>query len=397
MKLLLQTALFFSCWATFASAQEPLFIVRDRVGTIKEGSIQRMPATNSLEMQSAEGKSFTLANPVYIARKNSVIPKVPLARTLWLLNDDCIKFENLLMKDDSFEVESLDFVSGSKTLVPLLDTKMIWLKNPLGILDPVSYRNKILGEIRAKDFVVLNNAERVEGVLESFGAKTVVLDTGTSKPEYKTDSISLVGLSSDDNSKKEQTIEVMSLVLDSGARITLAEFKLSMGILEGKTMQGVKVRIPLSKIQHAVILGKSVVRIQELKNIKLRQVPFFETPMEAKAVKATKNSDFLISGSSYTNGFSTMGSTSITFPLDGKYQKLCGFFGFDDVEGRQGRADIKILADGKVIASWVDRTWKDGLGSLNLPLAGTKELSLVIEASVGSKINWCECLFFLAD
>ena len=397
MKLLLQTALFFSCWATFASAQEPLFIVRDRVGTIKEGSIKRMPATNSLEMQSAEGKSFTLANPVYIARKNSVIPKLPPARTLWLLNDDCIKFENLLMKDDSFEVESLDFVSGSKTLVPLLDTKMIWLKNPLGILDPISYRNKILDEIRAKDFVVLNNAERVEGVLESFGAKTVVLDTGTSKPEYKTDSISLVGLSSDDNSKKEQTIEVMSLVLDSGTRITLAEFNLSMGILEGKTMQGVKVRIPLSKIQHAVILGKSVVRIQELKNIKLRQVPFFETPMEAKTVKAAKNSDFLISGSSYTNGFSTMGSTSITFPLDGKYQKLCGFFGFDDVGGRQGRADIKILADGKVMASWVDRTWKDGLGSLNLPLAGTKELSLVIEASLGSKINWCECLFFQAD
>ncbi len=397
MKLLLRTALFFSCWATFASAQEPLFIVRDRVGTIKEGSIHRMSATNSLEMQSAEGKSFTIANPVYISRKNSVIPKLPLARTLWLLNNDCIKFENLLMKDDSFEVESLDFVSGSKTLVPLLDTKMIWLKNPLGILGPVSYRNKILDEIRAKDFVVLNNAERVEGVLESFGTKTVVLDTGTSKPEYKTDSISLVGLSSDDNSKKEQTIEVMSLVLDSGTRITLAEFNLSMGILEGKTMQGVKVRIPLSKIQHAVILGKSVVRIQELKNIKLRQVPFFETPMEAKAVKATKNSDFLISGSSYTNGFSTMGSTSITFPLDGKYQKLCGFFGFDDVEGRQGRADIKILADGKVMASWVDRTWKDGLGSLNLPLAGTKELSLVIEASLGSKINWCECLFFLAD
>ena len=397
MKLLLQTALFFSCWATFASAQEPLFIVRDRVGTIKEGSIQRMPATNSLEMLSAEGKSFTLANPVYIARKNSVIPKLPLARTLWLLNDDCIKFENLLMKDDSFEVESLDFVSGSKTLVPLLDTKMIWLKNPLGVLDLAVYRSKILGEIRAKDFVVLNNAERVEGVLESFGAKTVLLDTGTSKPEYKTDSISLVGLSSDDNSKKEQTIEVVSLVLDSGTRITLAEFNLSMGILEGKTMQGVKVRIPLSKIQHAVILGKSVVRIQELKNIKLRQVPFFETTMEAKTVKATKNSDFLISGSSYTNGFSTMGSTSITFPLDGKYQKLCGFFGFDDVEGRQGRADIKILADGKVIASWVDRTWKDGLGSLNVTLAGTKELSLVIEASIGAKINWCECLFFQAD
>lgn len=397
MKLLLQTALFFFYWATFASAQEPLFIVRDRVGTIKEGSIQRMPSTNSLEMLSAEGKSFTLANPVYITRKNSVIPKLPPARTLWLLNDDCIKFENLLMKDDSFEVESMDFVSGNKTLVPLLDTKMIWLKNPLGVLDPAVYRSKILGEIRSKDIVVLNNAERVEGVLESFGTKTVVLDTGTSKPEYKTDSISLVGLSSDDNSKKEQTIEVVSLVLDSGTRITLAEFNLSMGILEGKTMQGVKVRIPLSKIQHAVILGKSVVRIQELKNIKLRQIPFFETPMEAKTVKATKNSDFLISGSSYTNGFSTMGSTSITFPLDGKYQKLCGFFGFDDVEGRQGRADIKILADGKVIASWVDRTWKDGLGSLNLPLAGTKELSLVIEASLGSKINWCECLFFRTE
>ena len=396
MKLFLQTALFFSCWATFVSAQEPLFIVRDRVGTIKEGSIQRMPSNNNLEMLSADGKNFTIANPVYLTRKNLVSPRFPQSRALWLLNDDCIRFEDLLMKDDSFEFESSDFVSDSKTLIPLLDTKMIWLKNPLGILDPISYRNKILDEIRAKDFVVLNNAERVEGVLESFGAKNAVLDSGTAKSEYKSDSIALIGLSSDDNSKKEKTIEAVSLVLVSGTRITLAEFNLSMGILEGKTMQGTKVSIPIAKIQQAVFLGKSGVRIQELKNINLRQVPFFETPMEAKGVKATKNSDFFISGSSYTNGFSTMGSTSITFPLDGKYQKLCGFFGFDDVDGSRGRADIKLLSDGKVIASWVDRTWKDGLGSLDSSLVGTKELSLVIEASVGSKINWCECLFFQA-
>ena len=397
MKLHVLTAIVFSCWATFVSAQDPIFIVRDRVGTVKEGSIQRITSTNNVEMLSADGKSFTIANPVYLTRKNTVSPRFPQTKALWLLTDDCIKFEDLLMKDDSFEFESSDFVSGSKTLVPLLDTKMIWLKNPLGILDPVSYRNKILDEIRAKDFVVLNNAERVEGVLESLGAKSTVLDFGTTKAEYKSDSIALIGLSSEENPKKEKAIEALSLVLDSGSRITLAEFNLSMGILEGKTMQGAKVRIPITKIQQAVFLGKSVVRIQELKNIRLRQVPFFETPVEAKGIKATKTSDLLISGSSYSNGFSTMGSTSITFLLDGKYQKLCGFFCFDDVDGRRGRADIKLLADGKVIASWVDRTWKDGLGSLDSSLAGTKELSLVIEASVGSKINWCECLFFLAD
>ena len=391
MKLNFLTVVVFSCWATFVSAQDPIFIVRDRIGTVKEGSIQRISSANSLEMLSADGKSFTLTNPVYLSRKNTVSPKFPQSRALWLLNDDCIKFEDLLMKDDSFEFESSDFVSGSKTLVPLLDTKMIWLKNPLGILDPVSYRNKILNEIRLKDFVVLNNAERVDGVLESLGAKNAVLDSGTAKSEYKSDSIAVIGLSSDDNSKKEKAIEGVSLVLDSGTRITLAEFNLSMGILEGKTMQGAMVRIPINKIQQAVFLGKSVVRIT------LRQVPFFETPMEAKGVKATKHSDFLISGSSYSNGFSTMGSTSITFLLEGKYQKLCGFFGFDDIDGRRGRADIKLLADGKVIASWADRTWKDGLGSLDSSLVGTKELSLVIAASVGSKINWCECLLFLAD
>jgi len=397
MKLHFLIAVVFSCWATFVSAQDPIFIVRDRVGTVKEGSIQRILSANSLEMLSADGKSFTITNPVYLNRKNKVSPRFPQTKALWLLNDDCIKFEDLLMKDDSFEFESSDFVSGSKTLVPLLDTKMIWLKNPLGILDPVSYRNKILDEIRTKDVVVLNNAERVEGVLESLGAKNAVLDSGTVKSDYKSDSIALIGLSAEENPKKEKAIEAVSLVLDSGSRITLAEFNLSMGILEGKTMQGAKVLVPITKIQQAVFLGKSVNRIQELKNIKLRQVPFFETPMEAKGIKATKNSDLLISGSSYSNGFSTMGSTSITFVLDGKYQKLCGFFGFDDVDGRRGRADIKLLADGKVIASWTDRTWKDGLGSLDLTLAGIKELSLVIDASVGSKINWCECLLFLAD
>ena len=176
MKLHFLTAMLFCCWATFVSAQDPIFIVRDRIGTVKEGSIQRILSTNSLEMLSADGKNFTIANPVYLTRKNSVSPRFPQSRALWLLNDDCIKFQDLLMKDDSFEFESSDFVSGGKTLVPLLDTKMIWLKNPLGILDPVSYRNKMLDEIRAKDFVVLNNAERVEGVLESLGAKNAVLD-----------------------------------------------------------------------------------------------------------------------------------------------------------------------------------------------------------------------------
>jgi len=303
MKLHFLTAVLLSFWATFVSAQDPIFIVRDRLGTVKEGSIQRIPSTTSLEMLSADGKSFTIANPVYLTRKNTVSPRFPQSRALWLLNDDCIKFQDLLMKDDSFEFESSDFVSDSKTLVPLLDTKMIWLKNPLGILDPVSYRNKILDEIRAKDFVVLNNAERVEGVLESLGAKNAVLDSGTAKSEYKIDSIALIGLSSDDNSKKEKAIEAVSLVLDSGTRLTLSEFNLSMGILEGKTMQGIKVRIPITKIQQAVFLGKSGVRIQEIKNIKLRQVPFFETPMEAKGVKATKNADFFISGSSYSQWF----------------------------------------------------------------------------------------------
>ena len=397
MKLLPLIVLFFSCWATFVSAQDPIFIVRDRGGTIKEGSILHMDSITSLEMLSADEKIITVANPVYISQKSSVIPGFPQVRALWLLNDDCIKFENLLMKDDSFEVESLDFVQGIKIQVPLVDTKVIWLKNPLGILDPVSHRRKILGETRSKDKIVLNNAERVEGVVESFGAKTVVLDSGNSKAEYKNESVAIVGLSSDDNFKKEKRVELVSFVLDSGTRITLGEFKLSGKMIDGKTMQGLKVRIPLAKIRHAVFLGQSTVRIQELKNIKLTQSPFFETPNEAKALQASNNSDFLIAGSSYSNGFSTTGSTSITFPLEGKYQKLSGFFGLDDVDGRRGRADIKILADGKVIASWVDRNWKDGVGILNLPLTGTKELSLVIEASLGSKINWCECLLFRAD
>lgn len=397
MKLLPLILLIFFFWGTFLSAQEPIFIVRDRVGKIKEGGILRMDSINSLQMLSVDEKIATVANPVYISQKNSVIPGFPQTRALWLLNDDCVKFENLLMKDDSFELESFDFVLGSKVQIPLVDAKVIWLKNPLGIPDPVSHRRKILGENRSKDTLVLNNAERVEGIMESFGAKTVALDSGNSKAEYKNESVAIIGLSSDDNFKKEKRAELVSFVLDSGTRITLGEFNLSGKVIDGKTMQGIKVRIPLAKIRHAVFLGQSTVRIQELKNIKQTQSTFFETPNETKAFQASKNSDFLIAGSSYSNGFFTLGNTSITFPLEGKYQKLCGFFGFDDADGRAGRADIKILADGKVIASWVDCTWKDGVGILNLPLTGAKELSLVIEASLGSKINWCECLFIRAD
>ena len=397
MKLLLLIALFFSYCATFVGVQEPIFIVRDKAGNLKEGSILKMASISSLEMISADEKNFTVANPVYIVRKNSVIPKYPQAKALWLLNDDCINFENLLMKDDSLEVECPDFVSESKVQVNLVDTKMIWLKNPLSILNPISYRNKMLGEIRSKDMVVLNNAERLEGVMESFGAKTMVFDLGNRKAEYKIESVAIVGLSSDDNSKKEKRVELICFVLDSGTRITLAEFTLLGKMLEGKTMHGFKVSIPLAKIQHAVLLGQGVVRIQELKNIKHLQSTFFETPKEVKAFESIKNNGLLIAGSSYSNGFSTMGSTTITFPLEGKFANLCGYFGCDDAEGRAGRADIKIIADGKVIASWLDHTWKDGVRSLNLPLAGTKELSLVIDASLGSKINWCECLLFRAD
>lgn len=392
MKILHLSILFILTWVTSGNSMEPVFVVRNASGDSKEGNILRAVDSKILEMMDPDGKSFSIAGPVFMSRKNKEIPRLPRGNTLWLMNDDCVGFDKLEMKDDSFEFESTDFIPGLKLSIPLVDCKLIWFKNMLGLVDARSYRSQLLAGVRSKDMIVLSNSERVEGVLESLDLKTLTLESGAGKTSYKMDSISVLSLGIDANLKKEKIPEAVALVLASGTRLTLAKFTISKNVLEGTTMQGMKTQIPIEKIRHAVFFGENTIPIQELKDVKVTHFQFFGPPIESKVLPVARNVDFLISGSSYPNGFATNGSNLITVSLDGKYGRFCGVFGFDDISGRQGRANIKFLADGKVVASWEGYSFKSEPVEFSLPMSEVKELSIAIESSLGGKINWCNCI-----
>ncbi len=399
MKLQLFTSIIVLFCLPLAQGNEPVFMVRDKLGTVSTGTIERWTTAVQMEMVSAEGQNITINNPVYLSRKNSFVPSFPDNNTLWLINDDCLRFTNLLMKEDRFEFESPGIYSeaNARLSVPLIDTKLIWVKQPLGVLNPEVFRSKLLVELRIKDALVFNNGERVEGVLESLDAKNLSLDNGVAKSQFKVDSVGVIGLSQDDNVKKEKKNGAITLIMTSGSRITLAEFSLSKGMIEGKNMQGLAVKVSLEKVEHAVVFHKNAIRITELKNIKVTRSPFFSDPIVYNLLLSNSFSDFLSSGASHSHGFSTLGNSTFSIPLEGKFQRICGEFGFDNLDGRRGRADVKIIQDGKTVKQWLGSSWKDGPQYFNIPLADAKELTVVIETSPGSKINWCECLLFKSD
>src|SRR5262249_36742148 len=91
--------------------------------------------------------------------------------------------------------------------------------------------------------------------------------------------------------------------------------------------------------------------------------------------------DLRLGGGTYDKGLGLHTASTLTYALDGGYQRFEAIVGLDDHEGKEGVVRVRVLVDGKPrdIGWDKDLTAKDSPRTVRVDVAGADELTLVVE------------------
>ena len=96
-----------------------------------------------------------------------------------------------------------------------------------------------------RDRVLLRNGDALDGLFNALDTKHVEVEVERKPTEIKIDKVAAIALSTDGVDKLKQKGVYVRLVLADGTRVSLASATSDANMLQGTTVFGAKVRVPL--------------------------------------------------------------------------------------------------------------------------------------------------------
>lgn len=191
---------------------------------------------------------------------------------------------------------------------------------------------------------------------------------------------------------------VCELTTADGSRIPVRELNLREGVLQGITPAGVSVHVDLDDIVHADFSAGKLAYLSDLKPIEVKWTPRIAAPAGADVVAAfgLPRYDESFTGSelsllwkddaqiarrlvrSYDKGLAIRSRTELTWRLPAGMQRFTAIAGIDPQSAGQGRVDLQIRADGKML-------WEGPVSGLTPPvpldldLRGARRLQITVD------------------
>jgi hypothetical protein len=406
--LLITSWLLVSVFPLIAADQPtPQFVVVTATGDSERGPLRDLKADWSLRLGD---KALAANNVVSIRRANVKLPPFPAEAQLILANGDRIPIDDRnptnapRLDGEKLLFHHADLDDGKEVSVPLAAVSVFWRTSPDNVAYADQLRRQLASGTRSRDRVLLRNGDGLDGLFNALDAKHVEVEQDRKPVEVKLDKVAAVALSTDgvDRLKPKGIYARLVLTGDAnsvGTRLTLASATSDGMTLEGKTMFGATVRVPLARVAALNLFQGAAVYLSELKPAKFEYTPYLgdsgvKWPLAVDA--AVTGRDLRLDGSVYDQGLGMHSRSSATYNLEGKYRRFEALVGLDDETGRDGSARVRVLGDGKPfdLGTGDDLTAKNGPLVVNLRIEGVKELTLEVDfgkrGDVQGHVNWAE-------
>jgi hypothetical protein len=158
------------------------------------------------------------------------------------------------------------------------------------------------------------------------------------------------------------------------------------------------VSIPVSNIAEISTRNGNLVQLSELEPVNVEQTPYFGRLIGYRADQSLDGGPLKLKGETYVRGLAVHSRCVLTYALDGEFAKFKTTVGFDDAAGTIGCVTCRVVGDGKDLFAKTDMKSADGLQTLDLPVAGVKELVLDVDfgsdEDAGDRIIWGEPRLF---
>jgi hypothetical protein len=331
-------------------------------------------------------------------REGRKLPPLPTGRHLILVNGDRVPFDDPRLDGETLYFKHADLAGGKESRVPLTALSVVWLAAPDNTDYPDRLRHLLAKAARARDHVLLRNGDVLEGVLSDLTAKKVAVEVDKKPVEVAADAVAAVALGTDIvNALKPKGVYGRVALFGDGTRLSLASAACDGRTLEGKTVFGSTLRVPLDRVAALDVLNGPAVYLSDLKPAKVEFTPFFDGGPTYPPVAdgSAEGGDLRLGGSTYDKGIGLHNGGRVTYHLGGAYRRFEALVGLDDETGRLGSARVRVLADGKPLDLGGDRALTAQAGPLpvSVSVAGVKELTLEVDfaanANVQGQVDWC--------
>ena len=382
-----------------ARADEPTFVARTAAGKELVGPLARLDSDWALEVGKGVRKKVAAGELLELRQQGAVLPPLPADEHLILATGDRLPFTSLRLDDEKLFVRNPD-LGGEEVALSLSAVLLVWRQAPDRAAVPEKLRRDLLAGKRAKDVVLLRNADRIEGTLLSVG-QDVEVEVNKKRQKVKWTQVAAVAMSTELADRPRAPALAGRLTLTAsprvaGARLTVVSPSLLKGELRARTTFGAIVRVPIERVAAVELVGGRGVPLSSLKPGRYEYRPYLDEKFAYAIDASVMGRDLRVGGSGYERGVGMHAHSLLTYELDGKQERFEALVGLDDTDGRRGRVRVRVLLDGKEadlghkgVLSRDGGPWR-----VSVPLGGAKALTLEVAPAdngpVQAVVNWVD-------
>lgn len=351
------------------------------------------------ELDTADGKK-AVAGAYALRRVGVPLPPLPRGSAVFTTTGD--RIPGKLLGGDANALEFQPTAVGKKWTVPISSAAVVWLTTPPADTPTDVARYGWLPENRKRDTLLFRNGDTLRGTLDGFAREPAALKFAPEVGEGRAvalGEVAAVAFNPALARGRKPKGPFFQFTLRDGTRLAATTAAVKADTVAVRTLFGGAVELSLADVVAIDVVQGKATYLADLKPAKVEQAGFLGTPWPWAANRTVRGEPLRLTTAlgeeTFDRGLGTHPRTTLTYDLGGKYRRFEAVVGLDAVSGARGRADVRVLVDGKEQPLPELRKLAAGPAvAVRVGLAGAKELALVIDfgptGGVQADVNWAD-------
>jgi hypothetical protein len=387
---------FASCMLLAQEPSVPIFHLHTADGMMATGSLEQLSKDWSISLNTDKANQVKGSDFIALRHARLPLPTSPREAHVLLTNGDRLLGTPLQLSGERVRFTA-QLGPDRELALPLSAIRLFWFAAPVGVDEGDLLRQRLAGERRKRDLVLLRNGDRVEGTLTALDPQTVQIDQATGQPvKVARDKIAALALSTELARPLRPKGTYVRLVLANGSRLSLLSARADRQALVGKAIFGATIQVPVSQVVALDLRQGRAVYLSDLKPSRYEHTPYLGIHWPYTFDTSVAGNELRLGGSTYDKGIGMHSQSRLTFDLAGGYQWFEAWVGLDDRTGREGSVLIQVLVDGKPHDLGVagELRGQEKPLPVRVRVAGARELTLSVlfgqHGDVQDHVDWAD-------
>lgn len=380
-----------------APAQAPRFTLIGAGEETPVGEITAISLTLGAQVETVTGPK-TVKGLVSLRRAETPLPGLPVGAQLITAAGD--RLPGSVSGGDTKAVQFRPAVSKDDWPIALDALAALWVGTPPADTptDPAKYT--WLAGTPPRDVLLYRNGDAVRGALVGFTDTGVKFtpDGGIAREVPLTD-LSAIGFNPRFARARKPKGPYAHIVLTDGTRLDVTDPAVKDNAIVAKAVCGPTVAIPVAKIVSLDVFQGAATYLSDLKPKKAETTGFLGAGWPWAADRTVRGHPLRLltkdGEGTFDKGLGTHPKTVLTYDLGKKYTRFEALVGLDAATGKRGRADVRVLLDGKEVSLPDLKSLAAGTAvRVMVDVRDAKELTLVVDfgptGDVQADVNWGE-------